>query len=360
MRKHIKLSQKDKNRARFIGVDLGDRFSHACVLDAAGDVVARERVATTPAAFERYFMAYAGVAVAIETGTHSTWVSRTLKQCGLSVVVANAREVRKIHQSHRKNDRSDAETLARMLRADVKLLAPITHRHPDRHADLAVVRARDVVVRARTKFINAVRGTVKTHGERLPNCSTHCFARRAAEAIPAPLQPALRPLLQMIETLTEQIRAYDQRIDALARERYPQTAAVAQVAGVGPLVSLTFVLTLDDPARFAHSRDVGPYLGLVPRQYDSGDYQSQLPITKAGNTYLRRLLVGSAQYVLGPFGPDCQLRRYGERLAQRGGKNAKKRAVVAVARKLAVLLHHLWSTGAVYDPLYRSQPSIAA
>jgi transposase len=309
----------------------------------------------------QFFNEFTGCAIAIEASGQSPWVSRILSECGLDVTVANAREVRKIHQSDHKNDRSDAETLARLLRADRKLLAPIEHRNEAMQADISVLRARDTVVGARTKCINAIRGLVKTAGVELPKCSAEVFARRVEMLIPAELQAAVSPLLETIAHLTVQIRSYEKLIETLAREKYPETAALSQVTGVGALTSLAFVLTIGDKDRFKSSRDIGPYLGLVPRQYDSGDQQSQLGITKRGNSFLRRLLVNSAQYALGPFGPDCCLRRHGERLMERGGKNAKKRAVVAVARKLAILLHHLWKTGVTYQPLYRlAQQPLAA
>ena len=159
------------------------------------------------------------------------------------------------------------------------------------------------------------------------------------------------PLLEEIGSLTARIRAFDKVIEELCAEKYPETEIVRQVTGVGPLTALAFVLAIEDPSRFARSRTVGAYFGLVPKQRDSGDQEPQLRIAKTGDEHVRRLLVGSAQYILGPFGPDCDLRRFGLALAARGGKNAKKRAAVAVARKLAVLLHRLWVTGAEYEPL---------
>jgi transposase len=334
-----------------IGVDLGDRYSEICLLDEAGEVESQTRIRTTPEVLRQYFSVLERARVAIETGTHSGWVSRLLADCGHDVTVANAREVRKIHQSDHKNDRADAQILARIVRFDPQLLSPIQHRTAELQADLALVRARDALVTARAKFTNTARGLVKAMGGRLPQCSTASFVRRVREYVPLELQAALLPLVRMVEVLSEQIRAYDEQIAKLTKERYPHTALLQQVAGVGALTSLAFVLTLADKSRFTSSRDVGPYLGLVPRQHDSGDRSPQLPITKSGNGYLRRILVGSAQYILGPFGPDTDLRRFGLRLAGRGGKNAKKRAVVAVARKLAVLLHRLWVTGEVYEPL---------
>jgi transposase len=242
-----------------------------------------------------------------------------------------------------------------LARVDPQLLAPIHHRNAQMQNDLAIIRARDTLVTARTQFINSMRGLVKSLGGRLPKCSTESFCKRVGADIPAELEAALRPLVVAIQTLNEQIRGCDKQIEMLAEQTYPQTAPLRQVAGVGALTSTAFILTIADETRFAKSREVGPFLGMVPRQDDSGERTSQLRITKTGNRYLRRLLVGSAQYILGPFGPDTDLRRFGERLMQRGGKNAKKRAVVAVARKLAVLLHRLWITGEVYEPLRNSK-----
>jgi transposase len=216
---------------------------------------------------------------------------------------------------------------------------------------LAVLRARDELVQARTKLINHIRGAVKSVGERIPKMSAEAFGLKVPAAIPEGLGSALGPLVLPLRSLTDQIRQHDKWIEKVAVERYPQSGRLRQVAGVGPLTSTAYVLTLEDPRRFALSRDVGAYLGLCPKRAQSGESDPQLRISKAGNSFLRRLLVGSAQYILGPFGPDTDLRRFGKKLAQRGGKNAKKRAVVGVTRKLSVLLHRLWLTGETYDPL---------
>jgi transposase len=334
-----------------VGMDLGDRHSEFCVLEGGDTVHSEGRLRTTELGMREFFERLAPARVAIETGTHSGWVSRLVATCGHEVVVANARELRKIHQSNHKNDRADARILARMVRFDPQLLSPIVHRSAEMQADTALLRTREALVSTRARLTNTARGLVKAAGGRLPSCSTDSFARQMRGHIPAEIQGAILPLVTMVETLGQQIRACDERIAELARKRYPQAALLEQIAGVGTLTAVAFILALADKQRFARSRDVGPYLGLVPRQADSGERSPQLGITKAGNPYMRRLLVGSAQYILGPFGPDTDLRRHGLRLAQRGGKNAKKRAVVAVARKLAVLMHRLWVTGEVYDPL---------
>jgi transposase len=291
----------------------------------------------------------------LEVGTHSPWVSRLLAQLGHEVIVANARRVRLIGHSHRKDDRTDAAQLARLGRMDPSLLAPIRHRGLEAHEALAVVRGRDALIRSRTQLINHVRGAVKAWGAKLPRTTAPAFHHKAADQIPEPLQPALQPLLEVIGELTARIGAADHEVEALCA-RYPETAALRQVVGVGPLTALTYVLTIEDPARFTHSRDVGPYLGLVPRRRDSGGHTSQLGISKAGDPHLRRLLVGCAHYILGPFGPDSDLRRWGERYSATGASNARKRAVIAVARRLAVLLHALWVSGEVYEPLRHAVP----
>jgi transposase len=335
-----------------IGLDLGDRWSRYCMLDGSGGIVAEDRVRSTDQALGERFGRLSSARFVLETGTHSPWVSRLLAAMGHSVVVANARKLRMIYESNRKNDRLDARMLAKLGRADVELLAPVRHRSAQAQADLAVVRARDALVAARTQLINACRGMVKTTGGRLPKCTTGAFVTKVEAAIPPELQAALRPLLASIRVLSEQIESCDRRIRCLAAERYPQTKLLQQVKGVGPLVALTYVLTLEDPHRFTSSRAVGSYLGLCPKQSESGSSAPQLRITKAGSSHLRRLLVQSAQYMLSTLASDSRLRRWGLNLASRGGKNGKRRAVIAVARKLAVLLHKLWVTGQVYEPLH--------
>lgn len=335
------------------GLDLSDRYSSFCILDADGAVAEEGRVRTTTLALQRRFSTLAPGRVVLEVGTHSPWVSRLAAEAGHQVIVANPRAVRLIAESDRKQDRTDAEQLARLGRLDPRLLAPIRHRGQQAQEDLASIRSRHSLVRARTALINHVRGVVKAHGARLPTCSAPAFHRKVAEHLPVGLQPALLPHLEVIAQLTNQIAAADHQVEALGAERYPETRLLRQVAGVGPLTALTYLLTIEDPRRFRRSREVGPYLGLTPRQRQSGARAPQLPISKSGDRYLRQLLVGCAHYLLGPFGPDSELRRWGLRYAPKGARNAKHRAVVAVARRLAVLLHHLWVTGEVYQPLRR-------
>jgi transposase len=336
-------------------LDLGDKGSSICIMRNDGEVVERSRVSTAARALRRRFGLMAPARVAIEAGAHSPWVSRLLASCGHEVLVANPHRLQLITHSHTKNDRVDAEWLARVARMDARLLSPIRHRGEQAQADLAVIRARAAAVRARTVLVNHIRGAAKAFGAKVPKCSAESLHRRHAGAIPQELSPALAPLLETLGALTEQIHGYDRTIEAMAT-RYPESALLRQVPGVGALTAIAFLLTVDDPHRFHKSRMVGSYFGLRPRQRASGDRDPQLRITKAGDTLVRQLLVQAAHYILGPFGPDTALRRKGLALVARGGGHIKKKAIVAVARRLAVLLHRLWVTGEVYEPLRNCPP----
>jgi transposase len=340
-----------------IGLDLGDRSSWYCVLSETGEVLLEQKLGTTAKAMREVFGGMPRSRVALETGMHSPWVSRLLSEFGHEVIVAHARNVRLIGESRRKDDRLDAQALARLARIDPQLLCPVKHRSARAQADLTVIRARAGLVRARTALVNTARGLAKSYGERLRGCNVRNMNPEKAEGLSPELQTALEPLLAGIESLSERIREYNERIEELAEKSYPQVALLKQVKGVGTLIALTFLLTLEDPHRFRKSRDVGCYLGLQPGRRNSGQSEPQMHISKEGDPYLRTLLVQGAQHILGPFGGDCDLRRWGLKLAERGGKNGKKRAIVATARKLAVLLHHLWVIGEVYQPLHNSQQS---
>ncbi len=307
-----------------VGVDLGDQWSQYCILGLEGETLAEGQLRTTKQDVSEFFEALNAARVVLEVGTHSAWIREVIHSYGHEVLVANPRLMEGSKRRKRKNDRIDANKLARLGRVDPQSLHPMQHRSAEVRQDLVMLRARDALVAARTELINATRGLVKSMGTRLPKCSSPSFAQKVEEAVPAEIREALLPLVRMTAELSDCIKGYDEKIEKLASEKYGHTVK---------------------------SRDVGPYLGLVPKQEDSGESQPQLGISKAGDTMVRRLLVGSAQYILGPFGPDTDLRRYGLRLCERGGKNAKKRAAIAVARKLAVLLHRLWASGEVYEPL---------
>ncbi len=339
---------KDKPE-RTMGIDVGDRYSHLCLVDDDGEVVDRDRVRSTEAAFRRHFEGAPRLRIALECGTHSPWMSRLLKQLGHQVVVANARKIPTITGSESKNDRNDAEQLARFAAFDPRLLSPLQHRSLARQQDLNLIQARAVLVKARTMIVNALRGLVKSAGGRLPACSSASFPDRAAGAVPSALADVAAPLIEQIARLNMQIGVMDQQIEKLVI-KYPEIGTLRSAPGVGPLVAAAYVLTLDRPDAVLSSRSAGAFLGLRPGQSQSGSIDPQRRITRTGNTYLRCLLVQSAQYVLGRFGPDSALRRWGLKLAASGGKRAKKRAIVAVARKLAVTLHSMWRSGQRFEP----------
>jgi len=348
------------NNTITIGMDLGDKSHIAVVFDEEGNELNISKVINNKKALTKFFEPYRNANVAIEAGTHSPWISRLLGEMGITVYVGNPRKLRCIWDSTDKSDERDARMLGMVCRLDPRLLHPLRHRGSQAQADLAMIKSRDILVKNRNQLINHARGLVKANGDRLPKCSSESFVKRCEAHMPPELRPALAPVFDSISNLTQQIKDLDQKIDQLSKERYPETQYLRQVPGVGPVTALTFVLTIEDPARFSKSRQIGPFLGLTPRRDQSGETDKQLPITKAGDEYLRQLLVGCAHYIMGPFGPDSHLRRHGLKVASRGGKNAKKRAVVAVARKLSVLLYKLWITEQAYDPFYDMNKKQAA
>ena len=336
-----------------VGMDIGDKYCEICLLERS-QVKTQGKLRASSKALRAYFGQKPPMLIAMEACTHSPWLSRLLKKLGHEVIVANPRRLQLISKSVNKNDRADAELLARLACADRALLSPLQHISEEAQKTRAVVLGRDALVRARTELINHVRGVLKALGVRLPKCSAESFHKRVVEAGPN-WHEIVEAVVQSIAVLTEKIKQYDRRIENLCKE-IPEATVLRQIPGVGPITALTFVLSIGDPQRFVRNRMVGAYLGLTPKKKQSGDDDPQLSISKAGNPYLRRLLVVASHYILGPFGPDSDLRRHGLKIAQRGGKRAKKRAVVATSRKLAVLLLRLMKTGEEYRPLYNSEP----
>jgi transposase len=334
-----------------IGLDLGDRRHSVCVLDILGEIIAEEVITNTAECLERFSERYAGATIIMETGTHSPWISRLFEGRGHRVIVANARKVRAISQSTTKNDQEDARMLARLGRVDPKLLSPVKHRSEEGQRALVKLKVREALVRSRVNQTNSARFLLKSLGIAVPSgWKAGSFRRKLREGLESGTRALVEPLLGMIDVLNTKIKVLDEELEAMANEQYPATERLRQIPGVGPLTALCFVLTIESPERFQRARDVGPYLGLVPRQDQSGKSDKQLAITKTGSSQLRRLLVNCAHYIMGPFGPPTHLRSVGMRLCERGGSSAKKRAVVAVARKLAVTLLALWKSGADYQP----------
>jgi len=342
-----KRNKKQKQMQETIGIDLGDKVSRYCVVDQDGEVVEEGSFRNQASSIDKHFGGEPR-RIALEAGAQSAWISRELKRQGHEVIVANPRELKWITSSDTKNDPVDARKLALLARADVRLLRPVEHRTAEQQAELSVIRARDAILRARTLLVNAARGIAKGFGVRLPKSITPTFGQRAIEALPEFLRAALGGLLDKIDALSEEIIGYDQQINQLAGH-HPELERLESIPGVGRLTAMTFVLTLGRAERFAHSREVAGFLGLRPKQRQSGTRDPQLGITKSGDGYMRKLLVQCAHHVLGHWGKDSALRRWGLAKAQ-GGKKATLRAIVAVARKLSVLLHRLWASGEFYKP----------
>lgn len=342
-----------------IGIDLGDKSHAICVLNKDGEIVEQRTITNHRDSLRRLSIKYPNARIAMEVGTHSPWTSRFLQALGHEVLVANPRKLRAIFTSTRKSDQTDAYMIARLARVDPSLLHPIQHSSEQAQRDLLRIKLRDNLVRQRVDIISSVRFTLKSMGLKIASPNTNCFAKRCRKSL-GELDPVLlascEPSLRVIDALTQSIRELENEIETLCATTYPETGILRQIAGVGPITALTFVLTIGDPQRFDSARDVAAYLGMVPRRDQSGETDKQLRISKAGDAYLRQLLVSAAHYILGPFGPDCDLKRHGEKLAAKGGRGAKKKAVVATARKLSVLLLTLWSRKANYEPLHKPLP----
>lgn len=340
-----------------IGIDVGDDYSHVCVVDSTRRILEEFKVPTGQAGLAKA-LRRPSCQVILEVGPHSRWMQKSLEGLGHCVRVVDPRKIELIAKSNHKTDRRDARTLALLGAGVPELLGDIRHRSDEAQADLSVLLTRDHFIRLRTASIHRVRGVLKASGVKVPKMSTKAFHTRVGELVPPRLCPALVPLLEGLLSIHLQIKRLDSVIEGIAG-RYPAVQRLTRITGVGTLTALAFVLSIDDPIRFEKSRDVGPFIGLCPRKRSSGGSDPQLSITRSGNPFLRRILVQAAHYVLGPFGPDCLLRRHGKKIRDRGGKHAKKRAAVAVARKLAVVMHRLWVSPTPYAPLYSSRDGCA-
>jgi len=349
---------KNSKSSTTVGIDLGDQKHAICALDAEGEIIDERTITNHRESLRRLSQKYPDSLIVFEVGSHSPWMSRFLTELGHRVLVANPRKVRAIYQTTRKSDERDARLLAQIARVDERLLAPIEHGSEEAQRDLLQVKLRDNIVRQRVDVISAVRFTLKSMGIKLRSPNTHYFAgyaRKALQEKHAEILKLIEPSLLVIDSMTEQIKMLDRALETLAEEKYPITNQLREITGVGVLTSLVFVLTIGDAARFEKARDVGAYLGLVPKRDQSGNLDKELRISKAGDKLLRKLLVSAAQYILGPFGPDCDLKTKGLRLIERGGQRAKKKAVVAIARTLAVVMLTLWQKEVKYEPFWIAQ-----
>lgn len=339
-----------------IGVDISDKWCVIRGVDEMDDnveVSRKTRVGTEADELRSYFETIEPTRVVMEASTHSPWISRLVADCGHDAFVVDPHRVQLISENKYKDDPTDAELLARLGRADIKLLNPIEHREENCQADLVKIRMRAVLVRVRSSLISTVRGTVKSFGGRIPSCSSETFGKKARDHLPELIRDTMVVMLSKIQALTTTIRRLDNEIEELIERRYPEANLLLQIDGAGPVTALCFILVLQDPERFDTNRQAGPYIGLAPGRNQSGDQDPNCRITKAGDKYLRKLLVQCAHWILN-FGPDSDLKRHGEKLLERGGRYARQKAAVAVARKLAVVMLTLWRTGEDYQPLFNA------
>lgn len=343
-----------------IGLDLGNTFNKAVGLDAGGNVVLREDLRNDAATMKAFFEAHRGATVAMETGTHCRWIAALAAECGCHPVVGNARKLRLISESSRKNDWADAQKLARLCRSDRSLLHPV-ELHDDRHHRLyQLLRQRDALVSMRTALVNQLRGFAKAGGTMLPRCDARSFLS-LRDSMPPEFLRDFKPLLKTLEDLAKRIAAAEAILAEFVRRHFRKTDELLQtVPGVGPVASAAFIALVPDPGRFKSAREAGPYFGLVPKQDQSGDGDRPCRITHEGSSFMRKTLVNAANALLRKSARDTALKRFGERLGRRGqGKVVRRKAKVALARKLAVTMLAMARSGEDYRDAPAPEPAEA-
>jgi transposase len=329
----------------YCGIDLHAEYSQICIVDEDGEVMETSRVRTSKKALERFF-GRDPMRVVMEAGGSSPWVSRLLESLGHAVVVCSPRRVRLIAESKLKNDRIDAEVLARLVRLDPEFLRPIQHRSEEAQLLRGNLKVRSAMVEARTKWINTIRGLLRSFGYKVSGKAPHTFVDRVDKMeLPKELREVIEP----------EIQRRNEHLEEMVKD-LPEVGHLREIPGVGPVVATYFVLTIDNPHRFRNSRDVASFFGLRPSMRESASTKHFGRITKEGDPEMRRLLVQAAHACL-LTKADSELKRWALALAERKGKG---KAVVALARKLAVLMHHLWVTGEVYQALPNKQTTQAA
>jgi transposase len=339
----------------YCGIDLHAEYSQVCILDEDGEVMETSRVRTSRKALERFFCRDR-MRVALEAGGSSPWVSRLLGSLGHEVVVCSPRRVRLIAESSLKNDKVDAEVLARLVRLDPEFLKPIKHRSEQAQRLRGNLKVRSAMVEARTKWINTIRGLLRSFGYNVSGKVAHTFVERVdLMKLPDDLRAVIAPLLEQLDLLTGEIERCNEHLEEMVKE-LPEVEHLREIPGVGTVVATYFVLTIDDPGRFKNSRDVASFFGLRPSMRESASVSQFGRITKEGDPEMRRLLVQAAHALLRTRA-DSQLKQWALALAERKGKS---KAVVALARKLAVLMHRLWVTGEVYQAFPQQEASQAA
>lgn len=330
----------------YIGIDIGDKVNFICILNESGDILDKFEIDNNKEEMIEYFESIEKASIVIEAGSHSPWISRLLISIGHDVFTCNPRHLAAVSQNLQKSDQTDCEILARLLLTGKHLLKQVHHAKEDAMRDFLLIKSRRALVKSRTILINNSRGVVKSFGERIsPRLTADAFHKHAGETLKEDTLEKIEDLIEVIGKTTEQILKYEKSIKDLIKKKYPVAELLQSINGVGPLTSLAFILTIDDPNRFEKSRNVPVYLGLVPRRDQSGDKDKQLPITKAGSKLMRSLLLNCANYILSEKGEDNQIKRFGLKISGNGKSKARKnKAKVAVARKLCVIMHQIWIT----------------
>jgi transposase len=330
----------------FIGIDIGDKINFVCILNNKGEILFRKEISNTKEDMREYFQSIEKASIVFEVGSHSPWISRLLIADGHDVFICNPRKLAAVSQNLKKSDEEDSLMLAQLLLTGKHLLSQVHHANEDKMRDFLLIKSRKALVKCRTILINTSRGVVKSFGERIsPNLTANAFHKYAGDSLTSESNEKIKDLIEVIGKTTEQILLYEKNIDTLIQNKYPVAQLLQSINGVGPLTSLTYVLTIDDPKKFPNSRTVGAFLGLVPRRDQSGNKDKQLPITKAGSKLLRSLLINCANYILSEKGEDNQIKRFGLKIRGDGtSKTKNNKAKVAVARKLSVIMHKLWIT----------------
>lgn len=338
--------------AQVIGLDLSDEKADFCMVDGRKRVLRRGSIELVRPALEEFFRAIEPCRVVLETCGQSAWVAKVIRSCGHEAFVVDPRRLELLTKSSKKTDRNDARLLAEMGRLDVEMLHPVHEKSDGTLAIRVELNARAQLVRTRTRLINLVRGALKLFGEQPPKCSSDVFHQRVH--LPEILEPALGPILAVLAGLQAELEKYDKHVVECCK-RFPQTELFRGIHGVGPIVALSFVAAIEKVERFKSSRAVGAYFGLTPKKDQSGKSDPSLRISKEGDGTVRSLLVSAATHALRKSAPDSDLKRFGRRIAQSGTPRDKGRARIAVARKLATLMHRIWVTGEIYQPLRTQQ-----
>jgi transposase len=333
---------------QFVGLDVSQKFTQACVIDSKGSLVWQGQCASTPQAIAETIKARAPevARIGLESGALSTWHWHGLNGLGLPVVCLDARHAQAILSLQvNKTDKNDAQGLAQIVR--MGWYREVRVKSIESHRVRALIGVRAQLVGMRTRLVNQIRGTLKTFGIVLGKAGGRAFEQRVEELSREAgiLGESLRALLAVLRNLSQQVV----RLDQCARKFGKENAAcqhLMTVPGVGPITAMAFVTAVDNPARFTKSRSVGAYLGLTPRRYQSGDMDITGRISRCGDRLVRSYLYEAANALLLRVKRWSSLKAWGVRLAKRVGMNKAK---VAVARKLAVLMHRMWMSGEEFN-----------